>query len=341
MDHDQRRRHRQRQRLGELQRRRQSRRHARTGTLTIGGKTFTVTQAGATCAPTIAPPRPTLPAAARHGQVTVTAATGCAWTATSNAAWITISAGATGSGNGSVTYAVAANTGTTSRTGTLTIGGNTFTVTQAGAPCTPTICTAVGERRGWPAGRHRHRHRGHRLRLDGDQQRGVDHDQCGRQRQRQRLRQLHRRGESQTTSRTGTLTIAGQTLHGHAGRVRPARRRWHRRPRVLGRPVRHGSVTVTAATGCGWTATSNAAWITITAGATGSGNGSVTYASPRILHHVAHRHPDHRRQTFTVTQAGATCAPTISPASANVAAAGVTAAVTVTDGHRLCLDGDE
>ena len=57
----------------------------------------------------------------------------------SNAAWITVTSGANGSGNGSVSYNVAANTGTTSRTGTMTIGGQTFTVTQAGAPCTFTI----------------------------------------------------------------------------------------------------------------------------------------------------------------------------------------------------------
>ena len=47
--------------------------------------------------------------------------------------------GANGTGNGTVTYSVGANTGSTSRTGTLTIAGSTFTVTQAGAPCTFTI----------------------------------------------------------------------------------------------------------------------------------------------------------------------------------------------------------
>ena len=42
--------------------------------------------------------------------------------------------GTSGSGNGSVSFTVAANTGTSSRTGTLTIAGSTYTVTQA-APC--------------------------------------------------------------------------------------------------------------------------------------------------------------------------------------------------------------
>ncbi|MFN0085967.1 MAG: PKD domain-containing protein [Blastocatellia bacterium] len=56
---------------------------------------------------------------------------GCAWTAASNAVWLTIAAGASGTGSGSVRYAVAANPGTSSRTGTLTIAGETFTVNQA------------------------------------------------------------------------------------------------------------------------------------------------------------------------------------------------------------------
>ena len=64
--------------------------------------------------------------------MTVTANVGtCAWTATSNAPWLTIAAGASGTGSGPVSYNVGANTGT-ARTGTLTIAGQTFTVNQAG-----------------------------------------------------------------------------------------------------------------------------------------------------------------------------------------------------------------
>ena len=59
----------------------------------------------------------------------VTAGVGCAWTAVSNDPWIGITAGASGSGDGRVSYTVAANTGP-ARTGTMTIAGRTFTVTQ-------------------------------------------------------------------------------------------------------------------------------------------------------------------------------------------------------------------
>ncbi len=56
----------------------------------------------------------------------------CNWTATSNNSWITIISGGSDSGNGTVGYSVAANNGFT-RTGTITIGGLTFTITQTGA----------------------------------------------------------------------------------------------------------------------------------------------------------------------------------------------------------------
>ncbi len=80
------------------------------------------------------------------GTVAVTALTGCGWTATSNAVWITITSGSAGSGNGSTGYTVAANTGG-QRTGTVTIAGQTLTVTQASSPLATTnysITTLAG-----------------------------------------------------------------------------------------------------------------------------------------------------------------------------------------------------
>lgn len=55
------------------------------------------------------------------------------WTATSNAPWIMVTSGNGGTGNGTVNYSIAANTGP-ARNGTVTIAGNTFTVTQSAAP---------------------------------------------------------------------------------------------------------------------------------------------------------------------------------------------------------------
>lgn len=88
-------------------------------------------ECGGTCSFSINPTSASFAAAGGTGSVTVTAGAGCNWTAVSNASFITITSGSSGSGNGTVNYSVANNTGT-ARSGTMTIAGLTFNVTQAG-----------------------------------------------------------------------------------------------------------------------------------------------------------------------------------------------------------------
>jgi hypothetical protein len=79
---------------------------ARAGTLSVGGKRFTITQAGTTsCEYSVAPIdfRECL----RGGfdrTVSVSAGAGCGWTAVSTASWLTISSGQSGSGAGTVVF---------------------------------------------------------------------------------------------------------------------------------------------------------------------------------------------------------------------------------------------
>jgi hypothetical protein len=84
-------------------------------------------------------------AAASNGSVNVITQPGCAWTAASNVSWLSITSGSSGSGNGTVNFAVAANTSSVPLTGTLTIAGLTFTVNQAasGAPSSPLTFFAI------------------------------------------------------------------------------------------------------------------------------------------------------------------------------------------------------
>lgn len=65
------------------------------------------------------------------GSIGIIASPVCNWTASTNDAWITIT-NASGAGNGTLTYSVAANANATLRRGTITIEGKVFTVTQAG-----------------------------------------------------------------------------------------------------------------------------------------------------------------------------------------------------------------
>jgi Zn-dependent metalloprotease len=88
------------------------------------------TDCGGTCSFSISPTSSSQPAAGGTGSVTVTTGVGCTWSAVSNAGFITVTSGALGNGNGTVTYSVAANSGA-ARNGTMTIAGQTFTVNQA------------------------------------------------------------------------------------------------------------------------------------------------------------------------------------------------------------------
>jgi hypothetical protein len=66
--------------------------------------------------------------------VNVTTGAACTWNAVSNASWISVSSGAIGFGPNTVGFTVAPNIGYTARNGTITIAGNTYTVTQGAAP---------------------------------------------------------------------------------------------------------------------------------------------------------------------------------------------------------------
>ena len=94
------------------------------------------------CEFAIAPASATIGPATETGNVTVTASeAGCAWTAQSNASWITLS-NFGGTGNGAVGYLATANRGAR-RTGTATIAGRTFTLTQEAFVCAVTIGPAT------------------------------------------------------------------------------------------------------------------------------------------------------------------------------------------------------
>lgn len=105
----------------------------RTGTITIAGQTFTVTQAGAQqCIYSITPQNQNFSVGGGDGNINVNAQAGCTWTAVSDAGFITVLSVTSGNGNGQVSYRVSANNSATPRSGTLTVAGLTFTVTQDG-----------------------------------------------------------------------------------------------------------------------------------------------------------------------------------------------------------------
>ena len=96
----------------------------------VGGAASGVWSFGVNCVSPLNPSTASFGQVAGTGSVPVTAPSGCGWVAQSNASWLLVTGGTPGSGNGTVNYSVAANMSLV-RTGTITIGGQTFTVTQS------------------------------------------------------------------------------------------------------------------------------------------------------------------------------------------------------------------
>ena len=155
------------------------------------------TEPSPACTVTIVPLNAAFESEGGSGTVTITAPAGCAWTAGASGGWITVTAGSTGTGPGTVTYAVTANAATEARNGSLTIGDQSLRIAQQG--------------------------------------------------------------------RVGTVCRYDITPEAAE----------------FGKDAGTGTVTVIAPSGCAWTALSTASWIMFTSAASGSGNGSVTYAVER------------------------------------------------------------
>jgi len=115
----------------------------RTARLTVAGHVVTVVQRGG-CTFGLSPAEASIGAQGGGLTVAVSAAGGCAWTASSGTPWIAISQGSSsGTGEGQVRLQVEANPGTDARKGTATIAGRTFTVTQEAAPPQPDCRAAI------------------------------------------------------------------------------------------------------------------------------------------------------------------------------------------------------
>jgi hypothetical protein len=86
------------------------------------------------CTFSLMPSSQSFGAAGGTGSFSATASTGsCPRAPASNAPWITILSGS-GTGSGSISYAVSLNTDANPRSGTISVAGQNFTITQAGGP---------------------------------------------------------------------------------------------------------------------------------------------------------------------------------------------------------------
>ncbi len=107
---------------------------ARSATFTAAGVSITVSQAGtiAVCIYSISPGGQAFSSAPGTGSIVVTTQPGCTWTASNALVWANITSGASGTGNGMVTYQVLSNALGPARSGTMTIAGRPFNLEQLG-----------------------------------------------------------------------------------------------------------------------------------------------------------------------------------------------------------------
>ncbi|MBL8211755.1 MAG: BACON domain-containing protein [Bryobacterales bacterium] len=305
----------------------------RSATLTIGSRTIQVTQPGVSCNYSLSSPSAPFSSATGSNSVDVTAPPGCAWSVSGNPSWVSITSGASGSGNGTVNYTVQANSTPSARSATLTIGGQSYIVTQAaacqyslnptsanytasGGTANVTVTTTSGcawSIAGNPAW----------ISLNtGSSGSGTSSISYTVQ------------ANPDPSARSATLTIGGQPFSIN----QDGSCQYSLAPTSAAYPASGGtaSVTVTTGAGCAWSITGNPSWITLGAGSSGSGPGTANYtvqpnpgSSSRSINLTI------AGQIHSVTQSGG-CQLDLQPTSQNIAAGGALGQIQITASSPSC-----
>ena len=278
---------------------------------------------------TIAPATKSFLAEGGTDTIAVTSPTGCAWTTTSNADWITINSGSSGAGNGTVGYSVAPNNTSALRTGTLSIGNAIFTVTQIINPApTLTSLSPSSVVAGGPA---------FMLTVTGTNfvnssvvrwngnDRPTTFVSSTQLTAAISAMDIAAAGNASvnvfTPSPGGGLSTALNVAITCGYALTPAAQSFSTAGGT-------GTVNVTTGSNCAWTATSNAGWLSVTSGASGTGNGTVNYAvTPNLTNTARTGTLTIADKTFTVTQTG--CSYALSATSQSFTAAGGTGNVSI------------
>ncbi len=300
----------------------------RTGTLNVAQNAFTVIQAaaGPACAYTLNPTSRAFPEGGGPGSIAVATTANCAWAATADQSWVTITSGGTGSGNGTVNFSVAGNS-TSAREAHVTVAGQVFTVTQAAA----TVCTyslnppsrSFGAAGGtgtisvstsggcqWTAS-------------PSETWVTIDSGGSGNGNGTVNFRVAANTG----AARDASVTIAGQVFTVSQAAAAPVcSYSIDPTSRAFGAAGGSGTISVSAPGGCNWNAGSDQSWVTIGGSGNGSGNGTVNFTVASNGGGAREAHVTIAGQVFTVSQAGAApvCSYSINPTSQSIAASGAT-----------------
>ncbi len=251
----------------------------RTGFLNVAGQNIAISQAGGTCTYSLATNRVFHGFDTEPGTVTLTTLVACPWTATTADPWININPPASNTGSAAVSYVVATNPAVTGRTGTITISGQSgpaqaVQVIQAGSPCAFLLSASSASHGGgaevgtvnvstdpsclW-------------LVINTNSWIAITNGGTGN-----RAISYAVEANPVFSARSGVVLIAG---HPFTITQAPKPCTYVLTPENIsyGSAPAAGSISVTASNECSWNVINSNAWITITSGTAGSGNGTVNY----------------------------------------------------------------
>ncbi|HKO57042.1 MAG TPA: N,N-dimethylformamidase beta subunit family domain-containing protein [Thermoanaerobaculia bacterium] len=304
----------------------------RTGTITIGDKAFTLVQHD--CLYSLASNTVTKGSSGGGATITVTTQTGCTWTTISNVPWITVASGASQTGSGTASLSVAPNQGP-DRTGTVTVAQQTFTVTQFSgcfysiSPLSATFAPGGGN--------------GSYTMTSGS----PDCPWGASSNANWITLTSSASGSGSTTvtytvaanagpARDGKVSIGGKDhlVHQDDGCVFTVT------PSTVTFSYDGGAATIDVTTNalCAWSATSNAPWLVITGGASGTGSAKVSYeVQPNGTGMQRSGTMTIAGKTVTVTQTSIECTFSITPMFASFGPAAGTGTIQVAASTQSCV----
>jgi uncharacterized protein (TIGR03437 family) len=312
----------------------------RTGTIRVAGSgssagassTFALTQVGAACDATFAPTSPVVAGSdATSGKFSIMfQANDCPWEAISTATWLNITSGQSGSGSGSIEYKATANMSTTPRVGAILASFTPFVVLQQGAAPTPG-CTAmftpappvmaqaaattgsIGVN--FPTGAQNCAYSATASDTWITITSGVTGSGKG-------TVGYSLSANSLTSSRSGSIVISGQpyAVIQAGGSPSPQCMVTFKPASPLSVPSTGGSgsigVSFPTSSSCGWSASSNASWLTLTSGLSGTGNGTIGYmVAANVTGNARSGAITVTGQSFTISQAASASATTCTSGS--------------------------
>ncbi len=302
---------------------------SRSGTITMEGQVLTITQGGIDCTYSLSPSSASFDSEGGSSGLSVSSPDGCQWSVSSSDNWISVTAGNSGSGDGPVSFTVAANGTIQARSGSLSVGGQVFTITQDGIPCSYSLSQGVAS-------------------FDADGGSSISNvnspDGCEwSASSSESWITISSSGSGSGSgsvsftvapndtiqSRSGTITVEGQLLTISQDGIE-CTYSLSSSSASFDSGAGSGSIDLTSPIGCSWTASSSESWITISAGASGSGDGSVSFA-------VAANSTIQSRagvvtvggQVLTITQGGIGCTYSLSLHSASFDSGGGSSSVGV------------